>query len=370
MDGALGDMHGMQVCVVNNDDLQEIDTLEESDLQLINTLQLDSRAPWTRVGAALSVDPVTAARRWYRLTASGAAWVTAHVGRGQSPQGCTAFVEVDCAAGAALEVGDTLARWPHVLTVEHTTGGRDLLLTVIVPSLGALSRFMVEAIGILPGVVRSRSQVVTTAYAVGGDWRLRALDPDQQACMGGNGRPHVRSTWSLTGTDRSIALALCRDGRSSLTQLARTTGTSLSTTRRRLGALLESNSVMLRCDVAQPLSGWAVSTWLWIEVPARDHAEVAGSLTGLPETRACFALTGGQAGLLYCAWLRSLADAQRLEQTLSARVPGLTVVDRAVVLRFVKRVGTLVDSKGRRIDVVPMDVWSDPVASARAAMRQ
>lgn len=353
---------------MKTDHLQETATLDELDLGLVNTLQLDPRASWATVGTALDLDPVTVARRWSRLSESGVAWVTAHIGRGQSPQGCTAFVEVDCVASAAMEVGHTLARWPHVLTVEHTTGGRDLLLTVIVPSLGALSRFVLEAVGTLPGVRRSSSQLVTTAYAVGGDWRLRALDPEQRARLGtGGGTGHSRGMRPMTDTDRNLALGLCRDGRAPLTTLAADAGVSLSTARRRLNALLGSESVMLRCDVAQPLSGWPVSTWIWADVPADGRAAVARELTGLPETRACFALTGGRAGLLYCAWLRSLEDAERLERQLTARVPGLTVVDRAVVLRFVKRVGNLVDGDGRRVDVVPMDVWSDPVQRAREA---
>ncbi len=63
---------------MRNESVQESDVLDELDLSLINTLQLGPRAPWAQIGAALGVDPVTAARRWSRLVESGSAWVTAH----------------------------------------------------------------------------------------------------------------------------------------------------------------------------------------------------------------------------------------------------------------------------------------------------
>lgn len=350
--------------------VQEVAELDEVDLRLINALQLDPRAPWSRVADALDLDPVTVARRWARLFGAGAAWVSAHAGRGQFAEGCTAFVEVDCEASQADAVASTLARWPHVLTVEHTSGARDLLLTVIVPSLSALSRYVLESIGSLPGVRTTRSQVVTDTYAIGGDWRLRALAPQERARLAdGSGNPHPAAR-PLTETDKKLILGLCRDGRASLTDLAAAASVSVTTARRRVRTLLASRSVLLRCDLAQPLSGWPVSTWIWAQVPAGERDEVARRLATLPDTRACFALTGGPASLLYCTWLRSLADAQQAERQLTTLAPDSRVIDRAVVLRFVKRVGYLLDDAGRRTGVVPTDVWSDPVRRAREAQRR
>jgi hypothetical protein len=45
-------------------------------------------------------------------------------------------------------------------------------------------------------------------------------------------------------------------------------------------------------------------------------------------------------------------------------VPNLTVVDRLITLRTVKRMGRLLDEDGRAIGAVPMDVWTDPLAVA------
>ncbi|MDI3404177.1 Lrp/AsnC family transcriptional regulator [Streptomyces cavernicola] len=347
------------------DDAQDSFTtlgIDETDLSLVHALQLDPRAPWTKVGAALDLDPVTVARRWARMADAGLAWVTPQMGQGQSARAFTAVVEVHCEAGRSLEVAATLARQPHAFTVEHTTGSRDLLVTVALPSLATLSRYLVESLGALPGVRETRSHLVTSVHAQGGDWRPRALDPQQRAQLATDGpeRATTAGTRRLTDQDRQLMLLLCADGRAPLTDLAAELGVSVSTVRRRLHALAAGGDLELRCEVAQPLSGWPIATWLLAEVPGAEREEIARQLAELPETRVCLGLTGSRGNLSYSAWLRSLDDAERLEQLLAQRFPRLVVLDRAVVLRFVKRMGRLLDPVGRSVGVVPMDVWSDP----------
>ncbi|MEK0100560.1 AsnC family protein, partial [Streptomyces sp. A475] len=57
--------------------LGETETFEETDLALVDALQTDPRAPWSRIGPAVGVDATTAARRGARLERAGLAWVTA-----------------------------------------------------------------------------------------------------------------------------------------------------------------------------------------------------------------------------------------------------------------------------------------------------
>ncbi|MEV0603830.1 Lrp/AsnC family transcriptional regulator [Streptomyces sp. NPDC050315] len=336
-----------------------VNELDELDLSLVNTLQIDPRAPWTRVARALGIDPVTAARRWERLAGSGAAWITAQPGPRQSGHACVAFVEVDCAAGHALAVAHRLAAWPRVLTVEHTSGDRDLLLTVAVPDLATLSHSLLEAIGALTGVRALRSQLVTRVYAQGGDWRLRTLDAEQRAALTpaapGPGRRPLRE---LTAQDRRLIVLLGMDGRTSLTRLSAELGVGISTVRRRLTALLACGDLVLRGELAQPLSGWPVTLCLWAHLPADDRDTVARLLNALPELRACLGVTGGRANLFLSVWLRSLADARRLEAFLADRAPRLTILDRGVVLQFVKRMGRILDPAGRSVRTVPMDIWT------------
>ncbi|CAM5626368.1 Lrp/AsnC family transcriptional regulator [Streptomyces tanashiensis] len=344
-----------------SDRLQESAHLDELDLSLVNTLQIDPRAPWSRIGRALDLDPVTVARRWSRLTETGVAWITAQPGRAQISQGCLAFVEVDCQAGRALEVANTLAQWPHVLTVEHTSGGRDLLLTVSTPTLPALSGYLLERLGALPGISATRTQLGTHVFTHATDWRLRALDPRQRAHITAERPTRSPSTpQTLTTRDRLLVVRLGADGRTSLTDLAEELGVGITTVRKRLGLLVANEDLELRCEVAQPLCGWPISTSIWAQAEIEDRDALNRLLAAVPEIRACIGLAGGTANLLISVWLRSLPDIRGLEARLTSALPQLKVLDQAVSLRFVKRMGRILDPAGRSVSTVPMDIWSDP----------
>ncbi|WP_219412476.1 hypothetical protein [Pseudonocardia nigra] len=101
-----------------------------------------------------------------------------------------------------------------------------------------------------------------------------------------------------------------------------------------------------------------MSATLWAFVPPEEHAEAARALAGLPEARLSVGLTGGPANLLVSLWLRSLDDVQRLESVLAERLPRLRVVDRAIALRHIKRMGRLLDPAGHAIELVPLDPWA------------
>lgn len=338
-----------------------VDMIDEVDMTLINALQYDPRSSWATVGGALGIDPATAARRWSRLAASGVAWVAAHPG---GPQ-VAALVEVDCTAGRVHATARTVSAWAQVLSVEHVSGGRDLLLTVTTPTLAALSGFVTGALGTLDGVRATRTHLVTRPYSIGGDWRLGSLTPGQRARLDPGSRPALgrQITRPLSDVERELVRALSVDARTTLTDLADRVGCSVSTVRRRLKLMTESGSVEFRCDVAQPLSGWPVSISLWARLPSDQAPKVAHALVGLAETRACIGLTGGASNLLVIAWLRHLEDTDRLEHVLAERIPALRIVDRTITLAAVKRMGRLLDEQGRAVDVVPVDIWSDAAVS-------
>lgn len=357
-----GDVHVEKHSVSGGGGRSDVDEL---DLALINVLQLDPRAPWSTVGKALSVDPVTVARRWSRLVDEGLAWVTAHASGLQ----LAAFIEIDCEPGQVRSVATTLSAWPHVMSVDCISGSHDLLVAIGVSSPTALSRLLVDAVGPLAGVRATRTHLATRFFAMGGDWQVRALDADQRAQLGSGLALPSRSPRSLSESERELIRILCADGRTSLTELAEEVGYSVSTVRRRLAALRVNRSVVFRCEVAQPLSGWPVSAWLWASVPTTELESVSRKLIALPETRTCVALTGSSVNLLHSVWVRSVEDVQRIEQQLAERIPTMRILDRSIALGFFKRACRLLDESGRSRGSVPVDVWSDPVAAARTSDR-
>ena len=52
---------------------------------------------------------------------------------------------------------------------------------------------------------------------------------------------------------------------------------------------------------------------------------------------------------------------------IANRLPQVQIVDRLVVLRTVKRMGRLVDTDGRAVGVVPINIWDDTLAHPTTA---
>jgi DNA-binding Lrp family transcriptional regulator len=145
--------------------------------------------------------------------------------------------------------------------------------------------------------------------------------------------------------------------------LARRTGLSATTVRRRLGRLEASGALVFRCEVARALSGWPVSVSLWCSGPPDATAHIAAHVSAMREIRLCASLTGPH-NLLFAAWLRSVEDLHAFESRLLAPFPGLTVVDRAVTLWPVKLAGHLLDPQGFRLGSVPLGRWDGAAAEA------
>jgi DNA-binding Lrp family transcriptional regulator len=344
--------------------MQESLTLDEVDLALVHALQIAPRAPWTLVGQVMGINPVTAARRWERLTEQQVAWVSCYPGQGMATRCVVAFVEADCEPAERHRLVATLTQDPRVATVEVIASGRDLFLTMFIADLGALSRFLLDELSLLPGVRGTRIQLGTGVYAHGADWRLDALSADQKKRISRTAPPQPAGHDIPVAAVRPLLLALGQDGRRSATQLAESVGASPSTIRRRLSRIEREQLLSFRCEVANVVSRWPVIATFWASVPPDDLAKTAHAVAGLPGVRLCTGVTGAS-NLLITMWLRSLADSQRIEALLAQRFPDLVLNDRAVALRVAKRMGRLLDDVGRSTGVVPIDPWYVPAGSTR-----
>ncbi|MEV6806623.1 Lrp/AsnC family transcriptional regulator [Streptomyces sp. NPDC051129] len=329
----------------------------ELDLALIDALQADPRAPWTRVGAALGVDATTAARHWARLVERGLAWITAYPAPGLA---AVAYVEVRCKAGAVDRLIEQLSELSWVFSIEHVVGDFDLLLSVCAADLPALGR-QLNQLGVLKGVRSSRTLLSLRHYREGSRWQVRALPARHRSALldaqpalprvadeKGAGRGYDR-------TDLALVLALSADGRAGFPELAAHAGLSESTARRRLNRLVRDHGLLLRCDLAQPLAGWPVVVTYRSVVPHQDLERIGLTLAQLPQTRLCASVTGS-CNLLLSVWLRGTREVGAFDALLAERMPELRVQSRTVTLRSAKRMGRILDGRGRAVRNVPANL--------------
>lgn len=330
--------------------------LHEDDLSLIHALQVRPRATWADLGRALAVSPAALARRWELLQQSGAAWVTAYPVLAGAHY---AFVEVECGSAHLARVRRELTTWPVVMTVEEASRDFNLVLTVGTPTLEDLSALLLDRIASLEGVTGVRSHLAGRLHVEGSVWRVGALDSYEAAAVaaiaGAGSTPDARiDPWDETW--EPMVSALARDGRATAAEIARTVDRPISTVRRQLGRLLRSDALRIRCDVAQGLTPYTLSVNWWCQVPTSNVPAAVNRLRSHPRVRQVASIPG-PANLLFTTWVRGLEEALRMQEFVEDELAPARVLESAVILRTVKRMGWQLGQQGRATgEVVPFSL--------------
>jgi DNA-binding Lrp family transcriptional regulator len=267
-----------------------------------------------------------------------------------------AFLELDCEAGSAIEVADSLSGAGHLITVQHVAGSYDLWVIAVAASLPRLADHLLTDLPQLPGVRKVRTHMATRVFDASSRWRLRVLSRRSVSALGADVAP-AESTRPMDDVDRRLFTALSVDGRASYPQLAETVGTTARTAARRLARLVATGDIDFRCDLARPLAGWHAAAVLWLELPD-DLLEATGrALLEWPETRTCAAVAG-RSNMLLTVGLHSVSDLHPLVTRLRLQFPHLRILDRQMVLRQSKLYGRVLDASGRWVRATPVDPWA------------
>ena len=333
--------------------------ISEEDLQLVNALQIAPRISWSDAAGILGAHATTLAARWDRLRASGAAWSTAHL-MGDPKQMCLALVDVDCEMTLRADVTAALAAIPEVVTVEEAASNRDLMLTVITPTLAHFSDVVLERLKEIPGLTKYQTSLCTRLHSGGYAWRLNVLDKAQMAALQALAGPEASGPATagqgapLPPSHLELIPFLARDGRAAAADIARALGRSPATVQRQLNRVLASQVLSFRCEIAQKYSGYPVSCQWFANVPPGQHEAAAAELRSFRNVRLS-ASTTGRTNFVILMWLHSLADVMNAEQALQLRIPGIELMESVVVLNSAKRVGWMLnpDSTATGAVVVP-----------------
>lgn len=319
-------------------------TLTTLDLRIINALQIRPRAPWAQLAPILGANAATLNRRWRELCDAGLAWITS---MDQSNWSAAALVEISCHSGANQQVATAMAETKEVIAVDLTAGGRDIVATIATRSEAELWTFLLEELPKVGDVRSVSSHPIARTFTTGSAWRARALDPSETRRI--TNLPTQAPSRSDVGhpeLERNMMELLNVDGRASATSLGAALGESPRRVREALATMQFSGRLVQRTDVARGVSGWPVSAWYFLRVPASKMDEAAKRLDRLEEVR-LITHTVGPYDLIMDVWLRTLSEVQRLENQLELRIDGVSTADRSVVLRSVKHMGQILDAEGR-----------------------
>ncbi|MGL3805293.1 Lrp/AsnC family transcriptional regulator [Paeniglutamicibacter sp. R2-26] len=321
------------------------DQLDELDLQIINALQVEPRAPWTALAKVIGTDAVTLARRWERIAGRGLAWVSA-VHEGHVPYRI-AIVEIQCESGHALRTAAEASLDPAIYSIDLTSGFRDIVLTLFARNEEELAEYILVKLGKLPAVRLIRTHIVNVRVKTGEQWTLRALSARQVEQIPRYRPPRVGAARVVPQQTMSkIVVALERNPRASNVELSQALGMSPQRVGDAIATMRQQGSLDLRVDIAQPYSNWPTVLWYFIQAPSSSIGAAQQTLSGMPEVQfAC--VSTGQWNLIVAMSARSVADAPRLEAELEKRLPNATIMDRSMVIRVFKHLGRLLDGTGR-----------------------
>ncbi|WP_426996652.1 Lrp/AsnC family transcriptional regulator [Pseudarthrobacter sp. N5] len=325
---------------------------DEVDAELVDALQINSRASWATVARVLDSSALTLSRRYQKLVESGLAWSTIAL----SPQSSLgAFIEVRCSPSQELAVARRLAERPDVITVGVTTGDFQVYCIILAPDTASIAHTLLHDLPLEEGVLRVRTNVFGSMFG-GVVWRQGIISSRQTGVMKLVRDPLRTGIPHLSLDDRPLFLALGKDGRRSYEDLSAELGVSAYAIRRRISLLLRSGEITFRCDVARPLFGFPTSSLLLLDVPDAQ-VQTFGKIVGAwPETRFCAAVASAS-NVILIVGTRSLNHLEQLFIRLAADFPSVRINDRRLVLRPVKLYGRLVEEAGRAEGVIPVDPW-------------
>lgn len=287
------------------------------------------------------------ARRWEHLTDRGLAWVTAYPTSRADNRSIIALVEVACSLRDVEHLSRELARFPEVATIEQAARDRNLILTILVRDLEALSTLILEVFPTVDGMESTRSHLLSRTFFEGSSWRLDALDGPQLQSLQRLGPTTTERPPSVLGDPYlPIANALAFDGRMSVTTIAERINRPVQTVRRQLTTLIRSGALTFRCEIAQAQTRTPVCVNWWCRLPSAHWEDALRRLRTLPELRLCGAMTG-PTNFLITTWLSSLSNVTELQGWLERELAPIEIVDSSVTLRFYKRMGWLLHSDSR-----------------------
>ena len=320
--------------------------LDPLDRRIVAALQVNGRAGWRRIAAALDAPERTVAARGAELLRSRQVRMTAITLLPQGGVLDSAITSVSCVSGMNRVTAAAAAARPNSVFTYLTTGDADCVFELMNERSRSLSVLLDEVPGLV-GAAGINTATILKLYKGTHQWLPGILSDDQVAAL-----TDREQAWEPTGSvelaplsreEQQIARVLAADGRATVEELARATALSPASARRRLAHLQQSGRLFDRAVVEPAAIGFPVEAILRIRTfPGRTES-VATRLARVPEVR-YLAFTTGRHQLfvdIACVNHDALADfLMRADWTEDA-----VEVDTSIVLQAVKRSGVRMDEE-------------------------
>ena len=325
--------------------------LSEPDRRIAAALQVNGRASWRRIAAALGAPESTVTRRGQQLLAARAVAVTGVLDHLRCGLGVSVYVRLRARPGRTLDVARAVAAHPRPRFVAVVAGSFDVTAEVVVEH----HRDILDVIGefeAIDDVVETESMLVIRKFSAFEEWSPHLLDARaiDELREGREVVDYDHRSWTepekLSETELAIAAVLAADGRASYATVAQRTGLSESTVGRRVESLVERGCLRFRTLFESEVLGYDVEFLLWLTVDPGHIDEVGEHLAKHPSTRYVSAATGRHT-LIAQGVLRGYGDLYPYTTEVVGRLPGVQSAELTLQVRALKRAWVPIDDDGR-----------------------
>ncbi|MEY9835755.1 Lrp/AsnC family transcriptional regulator [Streptacidiphilus sp. EB103A] len=309
------------------------------DLKLLQALELDARAPFSRIAAVLGVSDQTVARRYRRLHNTVNLRVLGLTDETRVG-GQTWIVRLHCTPDVAGRLAHALAKRPDTLYVTVISGGTEVICGMKPRSRRERDELLLDRIQRTPQVVSVSAHCLLHRFY--GDIMLSwlnkntALDPEQLAALRPPAPAPSADPVTLDPGDETLLAVLRDDGRATLAELQKATGQTESAVKRRLESLRATGVLYFAVDYDPEPLGHGVAAMLWLTVTPGALADVGQALAEHPEVRFAAATTGA-ANIIAAGLFRSPDHLYTYLNQQIGTLSSIQTAETALVLRQVKQ---------------------------------
>ncbi|MCA1190617.1 MULTISPECIES: Lrp/AsnC family transcriptional regulator [unclassified Saccharopolyspora] len=331
------------------------------DVRLLRALQIDPRASFASIAAALGASEGAVRRRYHRLRTGGVLRVAGIVDPGALGQSRW-LVRLRCRPGSAAAIAEALAERDDVSWVALGAAGSEVTCAVRSRTREQREELLGRRLPRTAAVLDIRAAALLRQF-VGGrghHWAaLRgALTEQEEAELGSAGNPFAENPVTagdpveLSTSDERLLAALAADGRAGFVDLAAAADLTPGRAARRLHALLERRVVHVDVEIAAAALGLHARANLWLRVHPSAVKDVGRALAREPEVGFAAAVSGPH-NLHAVAHCRNFDDLFEFTTDRIGALPGVHDVEVSPFVRHVKQAGTLVDDDRLAVPGIP-----------------
>lgn len=316
--------------------------IDELDLRLVHALQLDGRAPFSRLADVLGVSDQTVARRYRRLHADFGMRVLALPE--QELLGRTRWaLRLRSTPEAAESLAKALARREDTAWISLMAGGTEVMCVTRSRSHDEHEALLLGRLPRTPSIVEiGAHSILHTFYggALGWFTKREALTA-QEADALRLPPPDLPEpgTVVLDAADEALFAALARDGRATYPELHRATGLSETAVKRRLEQLRGSGVLYTDVQLDTAWIGHDTRAVFWITAAPAELHSVGTALAAHRQT-AFVAATTGSSNIVAVVICRDTAEMYRYLSERVGALEGVRHVETVPYLRLVKQITT------------------------------